>query len=208
VATILDLTFLGVFSRVATPVAAAARTDEALMLEYQRGDENAFRELYQRYRGPLHRFIRRLIAHPAAAEEIFQDTWLAVITAKERYVTNAKFITYLFGIAHRRTSDYWRKRHRRASTELDDIGDPDAFRVDPEAGRTPLDCAVTADLGDALLAALDQLPVPQREAFLLKAEGNFTLEEIAQITGVGRETIKSRLRYAIERLREAMRAWQ
>lgn len=180
------------------------------MLEYQRGDESAFRELYRRYRGPLHRFIHRLTGDPAVAEEIFQETWMAVVHAKERYATNAKFITYLFGIAQRRASDYWRKRHRQSQVVVDEghQAREDVLAVEASPDSSPHICAEKAGFGDALLAALDRLPAPQREAFLLRAEGDFTLDEIGEITGVSRETIKSRLRYAVERLRAAMKGWQ
>src|SRR5690348_8207445 len=117
------------------------------MLEYQRGDENAFRELYRHYRGPLHRFIRRLTGDPAAAEEIFQETWLAVVHAKERYATHAKFITYLFGIAQRRVSDYWRKRHRQSRVVVDERHDAreDALAAEAPPDSTPHVSAEKAD---------------------------------------------------------------
>lgn len=208
----LCLTNLPVFSERETPPVTVVRSAEALMLGYQRGDEGAFRELYLRYRGPLYRFIRRMTRDATLTEEIFQETWMAVVNARARYARDAKFVTWLFAIAHRRTADHWRKRRRQpwnAAPELDDEVTPGAGLAEaPANASTPHGCAENEDLGDALLEALGRLPVAQREAFLLKAEGELTLEEIAEITGVGRETIKSRLRYAVERLRAAMRSWR
>jgi RNA polymerase sigma-70 factor, ECF subfamily len=210
------------------------RPDEELMLSYQRGDEEAFKHLYLRYRGRLHRFILRLTRDPTLTEEVFQETWMAVVNGRERYETSARFVTYLFGIAHRRAADHWRRRRRQpwnatsdadmdavldttretapdagADAETDPIMNPCAqAAVTPAAVRTPEAWAENSDLGHALLEALNDLPVLQREVFLLRAEGGLTLEEISQLCGVGRETAKSRLRYALERLRRAMRNWK
>jgi hypothetical protein len=90
----------------------AADSDETLMQRYQRGSELAFHELYGRYRDPLLRYIRRLSHGPEEHEEIAQETWMAVIQGRERYVRRARFVTYLFSIAHRRTLDRWRRRGR------------------------------------------------------------------------------------------------
>jgi RNA polymerase sigma factor (sigma-70 family) len=208
---------------------SGARPDEELMLSYQRGDEEAFKALYLRYRGKLHRFVLRLTRDPTLTEEVFQETWMAVVNGRERYETSARFVTYLFGIAHRRAADQWRRRRRQpwndaSGIDLEMLADmgPDAADPDvPEAPvaanelartaattRTPDGWAENADLGQALLGALNELPVLQREVFLLRAEGGLTLEEISQLCGVGRETAKSRLRYALERLRRAMRSWK
>jgi RNA polymerase sigma-70 factor (ECF subfamily) len=80
----------------------AADSDETLMQRYQRGSELAFHELYGRYRAPLLRYIRRLCHGPEEYEEIAQETWMAVIQGRERYAPQARFVTYLFAIAHNR----------------------------------------------------------------------------------------------------------
>ncbi|HEU4778757.1 MAG TPA: sigma factor, partial [Steroidobacteraceae bacterium] len=84
------------------PTAAANVADEALMLRFRDGDEAAFRLLYQRYRAPLMRFCQRLTGRRHEAEEIFQETWIALIDARARYSVRARFVTFLFAIAHRR----------------------------------------------------------------------------------------------------------
>lgn len=181
-----------------------ADSDEALMQRYQRGSELAFHELYARYRGPLLRYIRRLAHGPEEHEEIAQETWMAVIKGRKRYAPRARFVTYLFSIAHRRTMDRWRHRGRlpefdEYSAELDGIAGP--------AYNEPDACATNGELRMDLNSAIAALPVVQREAFLLRAEGGFGIDEIAEVTGTNRETAKSRLRFALNRLRTMLEPW-
>jgi len=193
-----------------TPASDAAKpcvaTDEALMLGFRDGDERAFRQLYQRYRAPLMRFCQRLTGHAAEAEEIFQETWIAVIDSRARYSVRARFITFLFAIAHRRAADGWRKRARQPvdawsetvhhpETRAGDEYDPPGVAIDDERLR-------------ALTAAIDRLPVEQRAVFLLRAETGLGVREIAEITRARPEATKSRLRYALRHLRKALSAWQ
>jgi len=178
---------------------------EALMQHYRNGDENAFRQLYQQYRAPLLRFIRRVCPDPAEVEEIAQETWMAVVKGRERYLPNARFVTYLFSIARRRNMDRWRRRGRLPehlgleAAELDAHPAPTVYEPERQAN--------SAVLQTALNAAIAALPLLQREAFLLRAEGGLGLEEIAVVTGTNRETAKSRLRFAVSRLRQTLEPW-
>jgi RNA polymerase sigma-70 factor, ECF subfamily len=180
-------------------------SDEVLMLNFQRGNEAAFRQLYDRYRAPLLRFVQRLTPDAAATEEIAQETWMAVIRGRERYLPKARFATYLFSIARRRTMDQWRRRGRYPQ--------PHAQGEDPDETSGPVIhepewCSHNEALGVALLAAISALPLLQREAFLLRAEAGLGIGEIAQVTGANMETAKSRLRYALQRLRISLESWQ
>lgn len=178
------------------------RSDEQLMRAYRGGDADAFEMLYRRHSDRLHRFVLRL-AGAGDAEEIFQEVWVAVIHARDRYVHDAKFTTYLYAIAHRRAMDRLRAQGRAAEDRyaaLDEV--PDA------AASAPVELVWRAAAGEALLAAIEELPVLQREAFLLQAEGGLSLDEIAEATASPRETVKSRLRYANRRLRDALEAWR
>jgi RNA polymerase sigma-70 factor (ECF subfamily) len=179
--------------------------DELLMLGFQRGDEAAFRKLYDRYRAPLLRFVQRLTPDAAATEEIAQETWMAVIRGREHYVPKARFATYLFAIARRRTMDLWRKRGQCPEAQLQGE-DPD--ETSGPAMHEPEWCSDNEALGVALLAAISALPLLQREAFLLRAEAGLGIEEIAQVTGTNVETAKSRLRYALRRLRISLESWK
>jgi len=176
-------------------------TDEELMLAYTTGDAAAFDTLYGRYRAPLFRYVRRQVGEDRIAEEIFQDTWMRVIKARDRYAASAKFTTWLFTIAHNRVMDHFRSA--RAKPEevpllANDEDDPEVAASDTDNPESSL---TRARLAERILEALDALPAVQREAFVLQQEGDLTVEEIATVTGVTRETAKSRLRYALAKLR-------
>lgn len=179
-------------------------SDESLMARYQRGEDQAFGQLYARHRASLARFVRRMSPDGGESEEILQETWMAVVRCHEAYVPTAKFSTYLFSIARRRTMDRWRQRGR--SPEMESASEESESFAAPRMAE-PDQCAHSAALGDALTAAVASLPLLQREAFLLRAEGGLGLEDIALATGTNRETAKSRLRYAIRRLREMLEPW-
>lgn len=181
----------------------SALPDAQLMLRYQSGDSDAFRTLYMRHCGRLHRFIARLAASPGEAEELFQEVWLAVIRDRARYTPKAKFVTYLFTIAHQRSIDRWRF-HRRVLEEPLPGHDSDLTQFIGEPHQEPDGFAQTLENAQALLAEIANLPLLQREAFLMQADGGMTVEEIALATGTRRETAKSRLRYANRRLRNAL----
>lgn len=192
------------------PLRIDAHTDEACMARYRDGDERAFRALYLRYRDKLYRYTLRLAAHPQEAEEVFQEVWLAVVRGKAGYTPGASFAAWLFAIAHRRAADRWRAlgRHAPDAVHAADGDEAEAWAERlPATAPTPESHAHNDALGAALQQAVRTLPLPQREAFLMKAEGGLGLEDIALATGVPRETVKSRLRYAQQRLREALEPW-
>lgn len=177
------------------------RSDEALMRDWQAGDPTSFPVLYSRFADRLFRFVLRMAGSRAEAEEICQETWLAVIDGRARYRPSARFVTYLFSIAQRRSIDRLRRSGRRPSLDPDAAG----TASEPDLSPAPPDrIAHNAQNVEALLAAVASLPALQREAFLMQAEGDMSLEEIAEATGSARETVKSRLRYAMRRLRVAM----
>jgi RNA polymerase sigma-70 factor (ECF subfamily) len=184
--------------------AAASLGDEELALRFRRGDHEAFDLLYARYRAPLLRFVRRTTPNPSDLEEVVQEIWLAVIRGRERYMPRARFVTYLFSIARRRSIDGWRRRGVQPDpegtvTEIEAL--PGPVQIWPES------VADAEEIGAAILCAVDALPLVQRETFLLRAETDLTLDEIAQVTCTTRETAKSRLRYALARLRASLEAW-
>ncbi len=176
-----------------------ALSDERLMLAYRDGDAAAFDALYTRYRTRLYRHLAHQCGDPRLAEELYQDVWLKVINARVDYEPLAKFSTWLYRIAHHRLIDHYRQHARNVATLFDGSIDPDEL---PAAdGANPARRFERSDLASRLTRALEDLPVPQREAFLLAEEGGLSLEEIAAATATGRETVKSRLRYAVGKLR-------
>ena len=183
------------------PDTLSALTDEALMTRFGNGDPDAFEALYRRHRGRLHRFVQRMT--PGDADEVFQEVWMAVVAGKERYVPSARFITYLFTIAHYRAAARWRARGRAF---FDQLPEDDDLLSDEQPD--PLGLALNAELGRALNEAIAGLPPAQREAFLMQAEGGLSLDEIAEASDTCRETVKSRLRYANRRLRRALESWK
>ncbi|SFS16934.1 RNA polymerase sigma-70 factor, ECF subfamily [Dyella sp. OK004] len=185
-------------------------TDEACMRLYQDGDDRAFHALYVRYRDKLYRYTLRLASHPNEAEEVFQEVWLAVVRGKSSYLPGASFASWLFAIAHRRAADRWRVLSRHAPDGLHPADQEAMEHIEqrlPAVSLSPEGHAHNDSLGQALLDAVRKLPLPQREAFLMKAEGGLGLKEIAEATGVPHEAVKSRLRYAQQRLREALEPW-
>ncbi len=178
-------------------------TDEELMLAYAAGDAGAFDLLYTRHRGPVFRFVRRQVRNDGVAEEIFQDVWMRLINARARYEATAKFTTWVFTIAHNRIMDHFRSAGQNTeSISLDDHeGDSPAINVPASAQGNPDVVLERKRLATRIVAAVEALPTAQREAFLLQQEGDLTVEDIANVTGTNRETAKSRLRYALSKLR-------
>ena len=177
-------------------------SDERLMLAYRDGDPAAFEALYTRYRNKLYRHLAHQCGDARLAEEFYQDIWLKVINARADYEPLAKFSTWLYRIAHHRLIDHYRQHARNVADLFDDGTDPDELPAAASAG--PAARFERRDLARRLTLALADLPAPQREAFLLAEEGGLSLEEIASATACGRETVKSRLRYAVGKLRHAL----
>lgn len=178
-------------------------SDEALMQGYRGGDAGAFEILYSRHKGGLYRYLLRKCGNAAIAEELFQDIWMKLIGAREHYEVRAKFTTWLYQMARNHYIDYYR-REKISATPVPSAGDCDPEDVPARPQEEPQHLAEVHEQADILMQLLDQLPDEQREAFVLREEGGFSLEEIAAITGVNPETAKSRLRYAVNKLRAGM----
>ncbi len=178
------------------------------MLRYAAGDEAAFERLYSRHRGGLYRFILRQCGDRGTAEELFQDVWSNLIQARDRYRADARFATWLYTLAHNRVVDWYRRRSKvvwlQFGADEDGADSPAILEVEAmtaQRGEQPEVRAESLQLAARLLALLDELPPAQREAFLLHQEGGLSIAEIAAATQTSAETAKSRLRYAIAKLR-------
>ena len=179
-------------------------SDEDLMERYRDGDAGAFDVLYGRHKGGVFRYLARQCGNSGVAEELCQEVWMNVIRARATYTVQAKFTTYLYRVAHNRLIDHYRAQGGGVPASFDADDGP---ALDDVAGARGDDPAVSADArqqAQHLLELIDALPAAQREAFLLQQESDMSVEEIAQATGVSRETAKSRLRYAVVKLREGM----
>ncbi|MEO7385319.1 MAG: sigma-70 family RNA polymerase sigma factor [Gammaproteobacteria bacterium] len=202
----------------------AGGTDDAqLMTRYAAGDVAAFEVLYGRHKGPLYRYFLRQCGDPEAAAELFQEVWIRIVKARERYEPKARFTTYMYQIGHNCLVDHYRKTGRvlEGDEGRAEIPDPLAEELDPafdaahwslvDWEQGPADSAPGPEAANSaaqratrLRVALASLPPEQREAFLLHEEGGMGLAEIAGATGTNPETVKSRLRYAVKKLRGAL----
>lgn len=179
-------------------VDGSSTSDEELMQRYASGEAAAFDQLYTRHRLPLMRYLQRLLGNPALAEELFQDTWGKVIDARTRYVASARFGAWLFRIAHHLAIDHLRRL--RPTVDADEV----LLAFPGPAEDDPLHGLDRSERMERLLQLVEQLPAEQRAVLLMRAEGELSLEEIAAAMQTGRETIKSRLRYALARLRQGL----
>ncbi|MGP1684679.1 MAG: sigma-70 family RNA polymerase sigma factor [Giesbergeria sp.] len=182
-------------------------TDEALMLRFSGGDMGAFDALYSRHELAVWRFVLRSVQVQAVADDLLQDVWFAVARNARSYEVKAKFRTWLFTLAHNRLVDYLRTAKNHTNLDAhDDNGNERSLAntLAADSGFGPVRQLQSREQATALIAAVEQLPAQQREAFLLQAEGDLSVQDIAEATGVNFETAKSRLRYAKASLRQLL----
>jgi RNA polymerase sigma factor (sigma-70 family) len=180
------------------------RVDDAdLLRAHSAGDAHAFARLYDRYDRPCFQFIRRTLgsAHADAAEDLHQETWLAVSNNAATFdARKASFAAWLFTIARHKVWDHFRRQKVAVLASASD----DAAMMVADTGPTPLQQVESRELALRLVAAVEDLPLEQRGAFVMFSHSGLSLEEIAQATGVAVETAKSRLRYARATLRRSL----
>ncbi|MFL6604354.1 MAG: sigma-70 family RNA polymerase sigma factor [Steroidobacteraceae bacterium] len=175
--------------------------DGDLMLRYARGDLRAFETLYGRHRGALYRYLVRHTRNTETANDLFQEVWSKVIVSRDRYEPRAQFKTFLYRIAHNCFIDHC----RRASVRNESGGAEDGWEsaLPGSEQDRPDTRAEQAQITAHYRAALSALPPEQRDVLLLYESG-LSLDEIATISAVGAETAKSRLRYAVAKLRATL----
>lgn len=194
--------------------------DDQLMLAYAGGDAAAFDVLYARHEGALFRFVRRLLGArlAAQADEVFQDTWLRIVSARDSFSPQgASWRTWAFTIAHNLAMDRLRASGREVALDAGGHGDEDdvphlpSLDHGPQAAGTAHpsaeELAFWRAAGRRLLDCLDELPAEQRAAFLLHHEDGLTVDALAAQLGAGFETVKSRLRYGLQKLRGCMASY-
>jgi len=177
--------------------------DETLMQAYGAGNLAAFDALYARHRAGLYRYILRSTRNPHQADDIFQETWSRVIDARARWQPRARFTTWLLQIAHNLIVDAYRRQPAQAGPQETEAALATLAAAEHEQPEQQLSDFQTRR---RLQLAIESLPDEQRHAILLRLEHDLSLEDIADITGAPRETVKSRLRYATQRIREALNA--
>ncbi|UGA56637.1 sigma-70 family RNA polymerase sigma factor [Vibrio sp. VB16] len=171
------------------------RTDEQLMAAFGNGEQNAFSELYQRHKDPLYRFFVRQLepSQNAHAEELFQDVWFRVVDKRESYTPSAKFTTWLYRMAHNLIIDEYRKRMSEKAYSAQINNEEFTELHDP-----------TEQNKGAIKHCMSLLAPLQREAFLLRYESGFESAQICTIVDAKPEAIKTRLRYALDQLRQCL----
>lgn len=183
------------------------RSDEQLLLAYQDGDTAAFKTLFHRYRGPLFNFLLRRTRDRGRAEELYQDVWTRVIERCDDFRGDAKFSTWLYTIARNHCIDHARRMKFRTHDSLDaprrDSNQPRLARV-PNPGPSTEQLAVGATLQSRIARAVEGLPEEQQEVFLLRQLQGLGFKEIAEIVDAPVNTVKSRMRYALERLQQEL----
>jgi RNA polymerase sigma-70 factor, ECF subfamily len=197
------------------PIAREEVTDEVLMVRFQAGDRTSFASLVRRHKTALYNFIMRLVRSPSAAEDLVQDVFVKVVHSAADFKHESKFSTWAYTIARNICIDHLRKMALRQHPSLDQA------RGDSPNGPTLLDrtgdthpraaverSAIGAQLGARIAHCVEELPEEQREVFLLREIGNLPFKDIAGITGVPENTVKSRMRYALERLQEGLSEYE
>ncbi len=197
-----------------TQAAGPLPSDEELMRAFRAGERWALGELIARHKTAAYNFALRQVRQPDLASDVVQDAFVRVVQGATEFRESARFSTWLFTIIRNLCIDHARKQVHRRHPSLDaqrpgedgegpTLGDlvPDPnVRIDREAeGPT---------LRKRIQTAVDALPDEQREVFLLREVANLAFKEIAEVTGVPENTVKSRMRYALERLQEALAEYE
>jgi RNA polymerase sigma-70 factor, ECF subfamily len=199
------------------PIAREEVTDEVLMMRFQAGDRAAFGALVTKHKKALYNFVLRMVRSPSAAEDLVQDVFVKVVQSAGDFKHESRFSTWAYTIARNISIDHLRKMSLRRHPSLDQS----STRGDAADGPTLLDrtadahhsasaerTAIGSQIGQRITRCVEELPQEQREVFLLREVGNLPFKDIAGITGVPENTVKSRMRYALERLQESLSEYE
>lgn len=162
------------------------------------GDPEAWDALLRRHQLPLYAYVAELVRHDQTALDLVQETFIAAARHLASLRDDAKFSSWLFGIAHQKVIQHWRKP-ARDHAPVEDLAD-----VLPDDASDPRDWLIRREREEEFLARLGDLPELQREVLLLHFLEDFSLEEIADITATPVGTVKSRLHYAKRALRKLL----
>jgi RNA polymerase sigma-70 factor, ECF subfamily len=182
------------------------QADEDLMVMYQQGEVRAFEVLLGRHRKPVYNFILRFVGDKETAEDLLQETFMRVIKGADAYKRQAKFTTWLYTIARNLCVDQTRRRKHRRHASLDapmDASDDSGSLMDVIAGSEMASDrkSVNKELFATMQRAIAALSEEQREVFLMREFLDLPFKQIADVVGVPENTVKSRMRYALEKLR-------
>lgn len=192
-------------------------SDEVLMMRFQGGDQSAFAGLVRRHKTPVYNFILRTVRSREVAEDLVQDVFVKVVQNAADFKHEARFSTWAYTIARNVCIDHLRKAALRRHPSLDQAANTNSGEDGPTLGERIADAhfasavdrvAIGTELGQRITRAVEELPPEQREVFLLREVANVPFKEIAEIVGVPENTTKSRMRYALERLQQALAEYE
>jgi RNA polymerase sigma-70 factor (ECF subfamily) len=191
-------------------------TDETLMIRFQAGERSVFTVLVKRYQGPLYNFALRHLRNTSSAEEVVQDAFVRLVQNASDFKHEARFSTWMFTIVRNLCIDQIRKQALRRHPSLEEPKRAGAGEGEgPTLGEQTADSranversAVSTEIRERLMQAVDELPDEQREVFLMREVSNLPFKEIAEIVGIPENTVKSRMRYALERLQAALSEYE
>ena len=183
--------------------------DEVLLQAYRAGDVRAFERLVARHEKPVWNFIRRFVRDAPTAEDLLQEVFLRVVKSADEWRGAAKFSTWLYTIARNLTIDHARRAVHRNAASLDaerDGGESTTTLHDRIAStdRRADEVATDRETKRRIDEAVAALPAEQREVFLMREVMEMPFAEIAAAVGASEPTVKSRMRYALEKLRAAL----
>jgi RNA polymerase sigma-70 factor, ECF subfamily len=183
-------------------------SDEVLMLRYKNGDLEAFEQLLDKYQQPLFGFVYRFCNDYQETQDLVQEVFLRLVRTAKNYEPRAKFSTYLYTFAHNVCIDHLRRGKKRKHVSISEpIDVPDGLTIEDtmkDNGQSPEQMLHRKHFLEALQKALKELPKEQREVFLLREQSNLPFEEIARVVGCLPSTAKSRMRYALQSLRQKL----
>ena len=193
------------------------KDDQQLMSDYANGDATAFKLLYARYEKPVYQFLYNGCHSDPLARELFQDIWMRVVKSHEQYNQHVPFKAWLFKTAKNRLIDSYRQQSTSAldqrsdsdlHTDLDNV-QHEQFSASADSwsiiSLNPEQITSLTQQSETLKSVLQTLPDAQREAVMLKHIAGMDIKEIAEIQGEGVQTVKSRLRYAMVKLRQKLK---
>ena len=191
-------------------------SDEQLLGRYARGELEAMEVLLARYKRPLFHFVLRLVRERGKAEDLLQESFLRMVEHAASFHGSSSVKTWLFRIARNLCIDELRRQKHRRHASLDapsaahgaEGEGQNLYERVPHHGAGPERSVVDRDLAQRMASAIDELPEDQREVFVLRQVQHLSFKEIGDITGVSENTVKSRMRYALERLQKSLSDYQ
>lgn len=182
-------------------------SDEELVAAYQKGDTNAFQTLLARHERPLFNFLYKYLGNTEASEEAFQEVFLRVVKHIGDYKPTAKFTTWVYTIARNYCIDHSRKQKFRRHLSLDTPSYDDAEPLMSKVAGQDIGAEeITSAKGmeELLYRVLDDLKPEQREVFILRENQGLAFDQIAKITKTSTNTVKSRMRYALQAIQKKL----